>query len=276
MYSLRLKCAAGEVDLITGELWEAGTAGIRELEEGLGVVLIAGFETNEERASLVQRFAGYGAQWTQEASTDWVDVTRRAWPAREIGQRVFLAPVWCTDETPAGRIRIVHNPGLACGTGEHPCTQMALAALERCAAGETVADIGTGSGLLAIAAVRLGARLAIGIDIDEAALGAARENFSLNHLTSLLVAGSVDCVRDGWAAVTVANISGTVLLSIADELLRISGGRLILTGFTEEELSTIKQVFGSGEVTSCGQWRCLVTGAYASGSDLILFPSQES
>jgi ribosomal protein L11 methyltransferase len=266
MYSLRLKCTADEVDLISGELWEAGTAGIRELEEGLSAVLIAGFETNARRADLMARFAGHDAQWMQEDSTDWVDVTRRAWPAREIGQRVFLAPVWCADETPAGRIRIVHNPGLACGTGEHPCTRLALMALERGAAGNTVVDVGTGSGLLAIAAVRLGARLAIGIDIDEEALQAARENFSLNQLPGLLVAGSVDCVRDGCAAVTVANISGSVLLSIADDLLRISGGRLILTGFTEDELFTIKQVFREGDVTACGEWRCLVTGAYASGS----------
>jgi len=267
MYSLRLKCTADEVDLISGELWEAGTAGIRELEEGLGVVLTAGFETNDGRARLMQRFADFGAQWTQEDSTDWVEVTQRAWPAREIGQRLFLAPVWCTDETPAGRIRIVHNPGLACGTGEHPCTRLALMALERCAAGNTVVDVGTGSGLLAIAAVRLGAGLAIGIDTDEEALSAARENFALNRVPGLLVAGSVDCVRNGCAAVTVANISGTVLLSIADDLMRITDGTLILTGFTELELFAIEQVFGGGEVTACGEWRCLVTVADASDSD---------
>jgi ribosomal protein L11 methyltransferase len=261
MYSLRLKCAADEVDLISGELWEAGTAGIRELEDGLRVVLIAGFETNEARAGLMARFAGRNTQWTQEDSTDWAEVSRRAWPAREIGQSIFLAPVWCADETPAGRILVVHNPGLACGTGEHPCTQLAIAALESCAAGNTVVDVGTGSGLLAVAALRLDARLAIGIDTDEAALSAARENLALNQLPGLLVAGSANCLREGCAAVTVANISGTVLLSIADELMRISSGRLILTGFTEDELVTIEQVFGGGETTSCGEWRCLVTAA---------------
>jgi ribosomal protein L11 methyltransferase len=260
MFALRLRCAPAEVDLISCELWEAGTVGIQELDEENAVLLIAGFETNSGRLDLLQRFAGSKASWTQEDSTDWVEATQRAWPAREIGRFIFLAPPWCTDDTPASRVRIVHNPGLACGTGEHPSTRLALAALETAAlAGRTVADIGTGSGILAIAALRLGAVLAIGVDPDESALGAARENFELNDLPPLLAAGSADCLRDGCAAVTVANISGTVLLSIADELLRITsaGGRLILSGFTEQELAVIQHNFGDGEVTSCGEWRCL-------------------
>jgi len=260
MYSLRLKCTPSEVDFISAELWEAGTAGIREMDEENGVVLIAGFETNDERAALIERFAPHGAQWKQEDATNWVEETRRAWPAREIGRRIFLAPHWCVEETPAGRIRVVHNPGLACGTGEHPCTQLALAAIEAAdVSGKTVVDVGTGAGLLAIAALRLGARLAVGVDTDEAALHATRENFALNDLPDFLAAGSADCLRDGCAAVTIANISGTVLLSIADDLLRVSGpgGQLILSGFTGDELPAIEKTFGRGEITSCDEWRCL-------------------
>jgi ribosomal protein L11 methyltransferase len=260
MFSLRLKCTPSEVDLISAELWEAGTVGIRELEEEKGVFLIASFETNAARTDLLNRFAGRDTHWVQEDSTDWIEATHRAWPARAIGQRIFLAPPWCLDDTPAGRIRIVHNPGLACGTGEHPCTQLALSALEKAnPPGKIVVDLGTGSGMLAIAALCLGASTAIGIDTDEAALAAARENFALNSLPPLLVAGSADCLRDGCAAVTIANISATVLLSIADELLRITGphGQLILTGFSEYELSAIQQNFGDGEITSCAEWRCL-------------------
>ncbi len=260
MFSLRLKCAPGEVDLISAELWEAGTVGVRELEEENGAILIASFETNASRTDLLNRFAGRDTSWVQEDSTNWIAATHRAWPPRPIGQRIFLAPPWCLDETPSGRVRIVHNPGLACGTGEHPCTQLALSALERAnLPGKIVVDIGTGSGVLAIAALRFDASMAIGIDTDEAALAAARENFALNRLPPLLVAGSADCLRDGFADVTVANISGTVLLSIADELLRITGprGQLILTGFSEYELPAIQQNFGDGEITSCGEWRCL-------------------
>jgi len=248
MYSLHLKCGPEDVDLLSAELWEAGTVGIRELEDGL----IAGFETNDNRIELLRRFGG---SWTQEDSTDWVEVTYRAWPARLVGNRIFLAPHWCTDETPGGRVRIIHNPGLACGTGEHPCTQLALAALEVAGvSGKTVVDIGTGSGLLAIAALRLGARVAIGVDFDEAALSAARENFDFNGLPADLAVGSAECLRK--ADITIANISATVILSIADELLRI-GGILILTGLSDYELPAMEQTFGTGTVTSNGEWRCL-------------------
>lgn len=249
MYSLHLKCLPAEVDLISAELWEAGTVGIRELRSGL----IAGFETNDQRVALLDRFGG---TWEQEDSTDWVEATHRAWPARCIGNRIFLAPHWNQDETPAGRVRLVHNPGLACGTGEHPCTQLALAALESVdLSGKAIADIGTGSGLLAIAALLLGAKAAVGVDFDEAALTAARENFALNHLPADLAVGSADCVRA--ADVSIANISATVILSIADELLRI-GGRLILTGFSDYELTAMQQTFGNGTVTASSEWRCLV------------------
>ncbi len=252
MYSLHLKCRPDDVDFLSGELWEAGTVGIRELDDGL----IAGFETNDQRAELLRRFGG---EWTQEDSIDWVETTERAWPARLIGKRIFLAPHWCTEVTPVDRVRIIHNPGLACGTGEHPCTQLALEAIERARVeGKTVVDIGTGSGLLAIAALRLGARMAVGVDFDEAALIAARENFELNGFSAGLAVGSADCLRE--ADVTVANISATVILSIADELLRI-GGLLILTGFSDYELPAMEATFGSGAVTESGEWRCLVLQA---------------
>jgi ribosomal protein L11 methyltransferase len=248
MFSLRLKCApgAGAVEFLSAELREARTPGIRELDEGDSVCLIAAFETNELRPNLLRHFANYEVSWSQEDSTDWVEATHRAWPARVIGQRIFLAPPWRSDETPTGRLRVIHNPGLACGTGEHPCTQLALAALETPSlAGKTVVDIGTGSSLLAIAALRLGATLAIGTYTHEAALRAKRENFALNDLPHHLVVGSAGCLRDGRAAVTIANISATVLLSIADQLLRITGphGQIVLTGFTAYELSAVQQDF---------------------------------
>ena len=260
MFSLRLKCSPGEVDFISAELWEAGTVGIREQDEGDGVCLIAAFDSNERRADLQCYFANHQASWSQEDSINWVEATHRAWPARAIGRRIFLAPPWCSDETPTGRVRVIHNPGLACGTGEHPCTQLALAALETAnLAGKAVVDIGTGSGILAIAALRLGATVAVGIDLDEAALSAARENFPLNNLPAHLIVGSADCLCDGCSAVTLANISATVLLSIADQLLRITGpsGQVILTGFTAYELTAVQQTFGEGDVTSCAEWRCL-------------------
>ncbi|MGI9070132.1 MAG: 50S ribosomal protein L11 methyltransferase [Bryobacteraceae bacterium] len=261
MYSIRITCSSEQVDWLSGELWEAGTCGIRELTHCAGVVLIAAFKTNEYRAELLRRFAYYTPEWEPETVTDWIQHTRDAWPARAVGTKLFLAPGWCTDPTPEGRERIVHNPGQACGTGEHPCTQLALRALEECVTADSrVIDVGTGSGILAIAAVRLSAALAIGMDIDEASLETARENFRLNDLTPRVVAGSAEAVADRWADVTVANINGTVLLAILDELLRITraNGWLILTGFAEEEVSAFERYFPISKVLAEEEWRCVI------------------
>lgn len=250
MYSVRITCSRDDVDRVSGELWAAGTLGIREIEEGESVVLIATFANAQPGA------------WKEDQSIDWIAETQRAWPPRLIGQRIFLAPPWNREPAPEGRFRLVHNPSSASGTGEHPCTQLALAALEQhITAGIRVVDVGTGSGILAVAARLLGAVSAIGLDTDEAALDVARENHALNALAPQLIVGSAECLSDSCADILVANINATVLLSIADEFLRISarGGRLILTGFTEPELSTIEQIFPPFAkcVHQSGEWVCV-------------------
>jgi len=261
MYSLRLTCSRERSEWVSAELWEAGTVAIREIDADEEVVLIAGFETNAAAPDLLARFSDYSPEWRHEAAIDWVAATQAAWPSRAVGQRLFLAPPWCEDLTPAGRVRIVHNPGLACGTGEHPCTQLALMALEKCVSPECqVLDVGTGSGILAIAALRLGARTAIGIDPDEAALDAARENFALNKLEARLAVGSAECMASARSDVTVANISGTVLLSILDDLLRVTrqDGWLILTGFPEPEAHVFERALPNSETFGIAEWRCVV------------------
>jgi ribosomal protein L11 methyltransferase len=262
MYSLELLCTTAEVDGLTAELWEAGTGGIRELDREPGrVLLIAGFENGVHGSALIQRFAAHEPHWREEPETDWVACTENSWPGRLTGRKFFLCPHWCREETPQGRHRLVHNPGLACGTGEHPCTQLGLQALEEVVEPAVrVVDIGTGSGILAVAACQLGASLALGIDPDWQALAVAQNNFRLNELPAVLAAGFADAVASGWADVTVANISGTVLLDIMDDLLRITrpGGVLVLTGFTEAELPTFESLVSGGRVLSSGEWRCLI------------------
>ncbi len=258
MYSLLLTCPSAEIESISAELWEAGTLGIEELDFGGEAQLIAAFPSPQ--ADLVERFATYSPHWRLLPATDWIAETHRAWPARAIGARLFLALPWSSDPTPPGRRRLIHNPGLACGTGEHPCTQLALAALENFIRPNTrLIDIGTGSGILAIAALQFGAASALGIDPDERALLIARENFSLNGMQPLLAAGSAECVAAETADITVANINATVLLSIFDDLLRITrpNGRLILTGFTEAESRPLLQLLPHAEISSLAEWRCV-------------------
>jgi ribosomal protein L11 methyltransferase len=260
VYSLRLICRSEEVDFLSAELYEAGTVGIREIDGNRNIILVAAFETNQHRSKILTRFSTYAPDWYAEDAVDWAKLSHEAWPAREVGKRFLLAPPWSTAPTPQGRLRLIHNPGLACGTGEHPCTQLALMAIEKVLRpGCTVADVGTGSGLLAIAALQLGAARAIGIDIDCAALAAARENFHLNALAAELVCGSADAVAAMCSDLTVANISATVLLAIWEELLRITRrpGHLILTGFPEGESKIFRELLPQTEVFEAEGWHCL-------------------
>ena len=269
MYSLTLSCSFEQAEFLSAELWEAGTIGIRETADDTGVTLIAAFETNQTRPELLQQFAVYRPEWTQEADTDWVQYTRDAWPGREVGRYLYLAAPWCTEATPAGRIRILHNPGLACGTGEHPCTQLALMALEQFVRpGFTVVDIGSGSGLLAIAAKKLGAAQVWAVDTDLASLTASVENFALNGLPAPLIAGSCDAMSSNVGDIVVANISASVLLSLREDLLRITrlDGCLILTGFPEWETPYLQKFLLGATVSAIEEWRCFVfrKEAYAS------------
>lgn len=263
LYSLHLISSSDDADRLCSELWEAGTEGIQEVEAGSDrtVRLIASFSTNEAREHLLTTFALHSPEWHRQEATDWVARTEAAWPARQIGKKIFLAPPWNRAPTPEGRVRVVHNPGLACGTGEHPCTRLALMALEECVCpGCRVFDIGTGSGILAITALRLGARLALGVDPDVAALAAAQENFRLNGLAPILAAGSADCIAPASADVVVSNINASVLLSMLDDLLLITAanGWLILTGFAEDELQAIQRNVPEGSVLVIDEWRCLM------------------
>ena len=120
-------------------------------------------------------------------------------------------------------------------------------------AGKTVVDIGTGSGLLAIAALQLGLKDSRGVDSRRSRIARRTGELRVRSPLRNLAVGSAHCLE---ADVTIANISATVILSIADELLRI-GGQLILTGFSDYEFPAMQQMFGAGAVTSSGEWRCL-------------------
>ena len=120
---------------------------------------------------------------------------------------------------------------MACGTGRHPATQLALEAIEEhVRPGDSVVDIGTGSGILAAAAVLVGAGIVIGCDVDPDAVRIARERLSIP-----LFIGSADAIRSRWADVIVANIDSATIEQLRRELARIRkpDSKLILTGFPE-------------------------------------------
>src|SRR5262249_34957556 len=151
---------------------------------------------------------------------NWVTRTEEAWPPLLIGKKFFLVAPWNSEPTPPGRLRLEINPGLQCGTGRHPCTQMCLEAMEEIVRpGDAVLDGGSGSGILSIAAKLLGAGRVVACDIDPDA--ARPVPFFI---------GSVEAARSGAFDVVVANINEDVMGPMRADLERVAPRR-ILSGF---------------------------------------------
>lgn len=162
-----------------------------------------------------------------------------------IGHRFVLVP--------AGRIVLPIDAAMAFGSGRHESTQLCLEAMELYVQpGQTVLDVGCGSGILSLAALKLGAGIVIGADIDEPALSVARRHFS-----GALVAGSADCFAASSADVVLCNITGSVNDRLARQLKRIAkpGGIVIVSGFTT---LTAPQSFKPAHTLSLDDWECWI------------------
>jgi ribosomal protein L11 methyltransferase len=170
---------------------------------------------------------------------DWVARTQRQFAPMRAGERLWIVPTWHSPPDPQA-INIVLDPGAAFGTGSHPTTRLCLAWLEQnVTAGTSVLDYGCGSGILGIAALRLGARAATGVDIDPQALEAASYNASRNGVALQVVSAT-----DGLAIaadLTVANILANPLRMLAPLLSAHtrSGGRIALAGILEAQAEEV-------------------------------------
>jgi ribosomal protein L11 methyltransferase len=249
LFSLLLQSPATREDFLIAELSDAGTVGIVD-EDG---AVRAFFNDDCDRAGLLHRFAAFTPELRQEPSTDWAQLSRDAWPPQLIGRKFFLVAPWSDEPTPAGRLRLEIYPGMACGTGRHPATQLCLEALEEYVhPGDRVLDVGTGSGILSAASALLGAALAVGCDVDYDAIHIARERVRLP-----LFAGSAGAISSNWADVVVANINSATIEELAMEFARVRkpDSTLILSGFPEWDLPggvSAKKILDREE------WRCLI------------------
>ena len=249
MFSLRFDVPADREDLLIAELQELGTAGITEEPGGLRA-----FFENQESHGLLQRFSEFSPVKREEPDTDWERLTHEAWPALHIGDRFFLVAPWDEDTpTPPGHLRLEIYPGMACGTGRHPATQLCLQAIEQYVKpGAKVLDVGSGSGILSDAAMLVGAQAVVACDIDPDAVQIARERVAVP-----MFVGSADAVKSQWADVVVANIDAATLERIAPELdrVRTPDSTLILSGFPENDAP---EGFAVRATLRQDGWLCLI------------------
>jgi ribosomal protein L11 methyltransferase len=207
---------------------------------------------------------------------EWADAWKKHLHPTHIGERFVVKPSW-HDYTPCcGEIIIELDPGMAFGTGLHPTTQMCLGALETTGVSSEsrVLDLGTGSGILAIAAAKLGARDIVALDIDSTAVRVARENVLRNGMAHRIVVdeGSVDITLEGANSrlsapfdLVLANIISQVLISLADNLYHSvkPGGLLVASGIISDRADAVTEAFCSAGLViqradTLGDWVTLL------------------
>ena len=175
---------------------------------------------------------------------DWIDAWKRHYVAQRIG-RVVIVPSWATEELAPGEVAITLDPGMAFGTGLHPTTRASLELLQATEPmPDRVLDVGCGSGILALAALRLGARRAVGLDTDPLAVAAARENAERNSLSEFFEArhGTLPAVASEQYPLVLANLVAAVLVDLAPSLVAhlAPGGTLLASGIIEPRAAEVE------------------------------------
>jgi ribosomal protein L11 methyltransferase len=268
-HSVSFEVPAEQVEALSDALLEAGAASVDIADAGAGTgeeealfadvavasrpwkrsVVSALVARGVDAAAMVEAAcarAGVAApEWRvrEVADEDWVRASREQLAPVRISPRLWIVPSWHQAPDPHA-VAIVLDPGLAFGTGHHPSTRMCLRWLERVIrGGETVIDFGCGSGILAIAAMKLGAARADGVDIDEQALLAARRNAMHNRVQATFH-GAADALQQP-ARIVVANILARPLIVLAPLLARLTarGGRIALAGLLAAQAGEVRDAY---------------------------------
>jgi ribosomal protein L11 methyltransferase len=221
----------------------------------------------EIAARALEQFPVKGRAIREYAAEEWAESWKKHFKPMDIGQRLRVVPPWLAEQS--DRIELVINPGLSFGTGNHFTTRFCLEQLDRFvpqSGAKTMLDIGTGSGVLAIAAVRLGVEQALGVDFDPICVDCSIENAQANGVSEQTSFRQHD-ITDGWPDekydIVCANIYSSLLIDNAATLLRVAGKYLLLTGIREVELDSVADTFvrlgGREIVRDCdSEWGGLV------------------
>lgn len=226
----------GEPGMPTEQIWQQSK-------------VIALFSESDDAASIIEAAAQEcglnDLKYTGEIleDQDWVRLTQAQFDPIQISDRLWITPSW--HEAPDGNaVNLQLDPGLAFGTGSHPTTRLCLKWLDtQLEGGESVLDYGCGSGILAIAALKLGAGSAIGVDIDEQAIRASKDNAAQNNVDAQFYLP--DGLPQGQFDVVVANILANPLRMLGEMLAARTkqGGRIVLSGLLDEQVEELSGIY---------------------------------
>jgi ribosomal protein L11 methyltransferase len=266
-----------ELELAELQLWELGATGLEERDhttlvrrpaDGHVVVMACFPDETAARHALSELRPDYECDLSYAPHQDWATEWRRGFGAQRIGKRLLLHPSWEAVETRPGDVVLTVDPENAFGSGDHETTRLVLRVLEeRVSGAERVLDVGCGSGILSIAALRLGAASAVAIDIEADAVAVTRRNAELNAASSGIDVSTRPLSEiDGRYDIVLANIETRVLVHMPDELrARVDmGGMLVLSGVLRGERDEILAAYSAMELEACleeGEWLAFVLRA---------------
>lgn len=198
---------------------------------------------------------------------DWANTWKQYYKPSKVGEKIVVKPIWEKYEQKEGELVVNLDPGMAFGTGTHETTRMCIQALEKYVKEEsTVFDVGCGSGILAIAAAKLGAKLAVGVDLDPVAVESSIENVGYNNLNNIeILHGNLVEVIDGKSDIVVANILAEIICILTDDVKRVmkDGGVFITSGIIHDRVDMVcEKLEATGfeviEKNRDGEWNCIV------------------
>jgi ribosomal protein L11 methyltransferase len=274
--AIEVTCLREACEAIEYGLMEAGALGTETRDSGDGAKIIGYYngavEESEIRAALVDALRIYNLassslielKVTEVADRDWLAEWKKEWRPVEVG-RFIVAPPWSEIPSRSDRIVIRIEPGMAFGTGTHETTRLCLKAIEKYFRGGSFLDVGTGTGILAIAAAKMfpHARLEA-VDNDSDAVQIARENARLNGVGDQIIfrCGSVE-EQTASADLVCANLTAPVIVDLLPLLLGATCGRAVLSGILDSQVGMVErrlQELGVAilESEQDGEWIALV------------------
>lgn len=255
-YEISVITRAEDEDAAAAALFELGTTGLRTEANDSTSTIFAYFAEALREDDVRDALAGFGVVPTlcriralAADEVDWSENWKLHFSPRPVGARFFVCPPWAP-EAPTGRLPLVINPGMAFGTGQHATTRGCIELLE-CATGEasvrSAIDLGTGSGILAIALVRMGVPSVVAIDNDPDARASTTENLDLNGVgEQVTVLDDIDRAH-GSFDVIVANLFADLLVEFVPKLDRLAAvdGRILCSGMLESDLERVASAFAN-------------------------------